>query len=258
MDYSFLHPTMRRQSLLFIPLFILLVLAAGPAGAASVVGRTVSAGARLDGVAVPSGTTLLSPAVVQAGSAPAILHLRNGSVVAVAPQSVVRFEVGDDGRLRMSVEAGQVAYADPVGEVVELAEHDAAIWSAGSRASRQAEAQIGEGAPATEEQVRLCELIDWTEEKWELCTRTDRDASSCDRRLLIVPESEALPLVGTKAVYAGEKNDLGLDVQCRSKKAGVGLGTKIGFGIGAGLGAWLIDEVESDDEPPASPVTPNN
>lgn len=229
--------------------------AAAPDVGAGVVGQVVSAKAYLDGVEVPSGTTLLSPAVVRTGTAPAILHLADGSVVALLAGSTARFELTPAGRLELVVEAGRVAYADERGEVVELAEPARAVWAFAGAALLGPEGQIGEGAATSEDEERLCDLIDWTAAKYQLCTVTDPDDSSCAWELLVVPASEAPELVGVSAVYAGtDRNDLGLDEDCKERVgAWLPLAAKVGIGIGAAaLGACIAAEID-EEEKPASP-----
>lgn len=255
---------MKKRGFQTVLLIALLVPASGPAtagpdvavdpGVAPIVGQVVSAEAWLDGVAVPSGTTMLSPAEVRTGANPAILHLADGSVMALLPESAAELVVTASGRLELTVAAGTVAYADEGGQVVELGVPARAVW-----AFRRAavDDQIGEGASTAEDEERLCELVDWTPAKYQLCTVTDPDHSSCAWELLVVPASEAPELVGTRAVYAGtDRNDLGLDENCKEEVAGLPLPAKIGIGIGAAaLGAYVIDEID-DEEGPASPVTP--
>lgn len=242
---------------LIAPLLVLGLLALGataPASAgSSIVGQTANAGVRLDGVQVPSGTTLISPAVVRTGDSAAIIHLRNGSVVAVLPGSIAHFEADGDGRVVLAVEAGEVAYADSLGEVVNLGEGSEAVWAF-------QDSQIGEGAAAAEGQERLCELKDSTPAKFQLCTLTNPDSSECSWTVLMVPVNEVPTYLDISAVYAGkDRNELGLSNNCRPEPIAGGLstGAKVGIGIGAAvLAAVFIDEIDDDDKPPASPITP--
>jgi hypothetical protein len=251
-----MHHTSRAPGLSIAPLLVMGLLALGAAAPASagssIVGQTANAGVRLDGVQVPSGTTLISPAVVRTGDSAAIIHLRNGSVVAVLPRSIAHFEADGSGMVMLAVEAGEVAYADLLGEVVNLCECGEAMWAF-------QEGQIGEGAATAEGQERLCELKDSTPAKFQLCTLTNPDSAECSWTLLMVPVSEGPTYLDISAVYAGEdRNDLGLSENCRPEPiAGMSTLAKVGIGIGAAvLAAVIIEEIDDEDKPPASPITP--
>ena len=90
-----------------------------PVLAAISVGQTASPEARVDGIWVPSGTALLSPATVETGDAPAVVHLSTGEVVAVAPRSSAIL-ASVDGGVRLAVQRGRIAYTSETGEVEYL------------------------------------------------------------------------------------------------------------------------------------------
>jgi len=146
---------------------------------------------------------------------------------------------------------GIAIVAERVG-VVNLGEGGEAMWAF-------QEGQIGEGAAAAEGQERLCELKDSTPAKFQLCTLTNPGSSECSWTLLMVPVSEVPTYLDISAVYAGEdRNDLGLSENCRPEPiAGMSTAAKVGIGIGAAvLAAGIIEEIDDEDKPPASPITP--
>jgi hypothetical protein len=98
----------------------LLALTAGAALAAgAVLGSVVTNGANIDGVSVPSGTSLMSPARIQTGVETAIVHLRGGRVLAVDPATIARLEL-KNGATQVTVERGAVRYIDPSGRQATL------------------------------------------------------------------------------------------------------------------------------------------
>ena len=225
-----------------------IVLCASPGVAAIAIGQTATAGAKVDGVRVPSGTTLLSPARVETGSSPAIVHLSNGRVLAFSEKTDAVVEsIGGD--VRLDVRSGNVAYSDGSGEV--------AFLSASNSLLLDQEGQIQEGArvseaASAENTERLCELQDWTAELWQACTGPNRKEADCAWELLEVATSVAPTYVGKTAYLAcKDRNPLDLTCDCRPPAA---IWWKVGAGVGAAAGLYLL--IDDDDEKSASPTTP--
>ena len=86
-----------RNLIVAIALTLAIWLPVQPALAAVAVGQTASADTRVDGIQVPSGTTLISPAVVEAGASGAVIHLRHGEVIAMAPRTTAVVASADNG-----------------------------------------------------------------------------------------------------------------------------------------------------------------
>ncbi|MGB5753511.1 MAG: hypothetical protein WBN87_11670, partial [Thermoanaerobaculia bacterium] len=147
------------QNLLaLVAVVMAIVMPVQPALAAVTVGQTASADARVDGIRVPSGTTLISPAVVETGDEAAILHLSNGEVVAVAPHSTAVLASVDSG-IQLAVERGNVAYTNNDGASETLSTTEAIL------VAQQGQIQAGgriapEDDDAEEAEERLCELQD--------------------------------------------------------------------------------------------------
>lgn len=84
--------------------------------------------------------------------------------------------------------------------------------------------------------------------------------ADCDWQLLEVSADQAGDYLGQTAVEAGlGNNDLGLDENCAlelggSVTDGDGLSTAAKVGIGVGVAAVTIDELDDDDDRPASPI----
>jgi len=231
----------------FLALASAIVLFASPGVAAIAVGQTATAGARVDGIQVPSGTTLLSPARVETGATPAVVHLSNGRVLAFSEETDATVE-SFGGDLRLDVRSGNVAYTDATGEV--------AVLTASNSMALDQEGQIQEGArvsePASGDKEQLCELQNWTAELWQACTGPNRKDADCAWELLEVAASLAPGYVGKTAYLAcKDRNPLDLTCDCRPPAA---IWWKVGAGVGAAVGLYLI--IDDDDEKPASPTTP--
>lgn len=224
-----------------------LVLCASPGVAAVAIGQTATVGAKVDGVQVPSGTTLLSPSRVETGVTPAIVHLSNGRVLAFSEETEAMVEsVGGD--VRLDVRAGNVAYTDGSGEVAFLTASNSMVLDQ--------EGQIQEGArvseSASKDTENLCELQNWTAELWQACTGPDRKDADCAWELLEVAASLAPTYVGQTA-YLACKDRNPLDLSCDCKPAAV-VWWKVG--VGAALAAGLYRHIDLDNEKSASPTTP--
>lgn len=224
-----------------------LALCAAPGLGAIAVGQTATAGAKVDGVLVPSGTTLLSPARVETGASPAVVHLSNGRVLAFSEETDAMVEsVGGD--VRLDVRSGNVVYTDDSGEV--------AFLSASNSLLLDQEGQIQEGERVSESSAedteRLCELQDWTTELWQACTGPDRDEADCAWELLEVATSLAPTFVGKTAYFAcKDRNPLDLDCDCNPEAFAW---WKVAAGVGAAGGLYLL--IDKETEQPASPTTP--
>jgi len=225
-----------------------IVLCSSPGMAAIAIGQTATAGAKVDGIRVPSGTTLLSPARVETGVTPAIVHLSNGRVLAFSEATDAMVEsVGGD--VRLAVRSGNVAYTDGSGEV--------AFLSASNSLVLDQEGQIQEGARVTpsasaEDSERLCELQDWTAGLWQACTGPNRKEADCAWELLEVAASVAPNYVG-KTAYLACKDRNPLDLTCDCRPPAV-VWWKVGAGVA--LAAGLYKHIDLDDETSASPTTP--
>ena len=217
-----------------------------PVLAAVTVGQTASADAVVDGINVPSGTTLISPAVVEAGDKGAVLHLSNGEVVTMAPQTTA--VVSDvDGSVQLAVQQGNVAYTDNAGQAATLSTTQTVLVNQ--------EGQIQQGARIgdDEEEEDLCELQDWTAALWQTCRYDDPKDNDCDWKLIEIPMSEVPQYLEKTAVLACEdRNDLDLDCDCKKRKA---FAWWIPVAAIAG-GAVLYTLIDDDDDEPASPSQP--
>ena len=244
-----------------IAVVMAIVLPVQPILATVAVGQTASADARIDGIRVPSGTTLISPAVVETGDKAAVLHLSNGEVVAVAPHSTAVLASADSG-IRLAVERGNVAYTNSDGALETISTTETIL------VAQQGQIQVGERISsedddAEEAEERLCELQDWTADQWRDCRfddpdkkdqdGDDRDDEACDWELLEVPMSQVPQYLEKTAVLAcKDRNDL--DFDCNCKKAAL-IVWWIPVAAVAG-GAAIYGLVEGDDEKAASPTTP--
>lgn len=222
-----------------------LLLSVQPLLTAVALGQTASADTRVDGVWVPPGTTLLSPAVVETRDAPAILHLGTGDVLAVAPQSSAVLE-DEQGSIRLVVQKGRVAYTSTTGEVSYLSQTETLL------ANSQGDLQEGSRVDSAEEVEDLCQLRDWTADLWRLCRFDDPDDGDCEWEHIEVPTIDVPRYLEKTALLACEdRNDLDLECDCGSVAAvlwWIPLAT-----VGGG---WALSEVIEKEKKPASPSTP--
>lgn len=218
-----------------------------PVLAAVTVGQTASADTRVDGIQVPSGTTLISPATVEAGDSGAVIHLNNGKVVAIAPQSTAVVASVDNG-VQLAVQKGNVAYTNNAGAMETLSTTETMLVSQ--------EGQIQQGARIGEddEEEELCELQDWTAILWQKCRYDDPDDDDCDWELLEIPMSEVPQYLDKTAVLAcKDRNDLELDCNCKDRGGAFAWWIPVAAVVG---GVVLYEIIDDDDEESASPSTP--
>lgn len=113
-----------------------------------VLGQVISREVELNGLRVPSGTTLLNRSLLRTDTYPAIIHLDTGDVLELATNSSVYFEKVPSGKIRVSVFSGTVSYFSgselktvPSQSILLFPEREKERIAAGGPASR-------EGAPA--------------------------------------------------------------------------------------------------------------
>jgi len=84
------------------------------------IGQVVASGVLMDGVVVPSGTTLFSPSLLKTDSRPAVVRLATGEVVQLGANSVARFESGKNGEIAVAVNSGTVSFRVPGGAATSV------------------------------------------------------------------------------------------------------------------------------------------
>jgi len=220
--------------------------------AAVVLGQTASPGTKIDGLSVPSGTTLLSPSRVETGSRGGVVHLANGRVVAMGEESAARIEATDSGEIQLSVLSGRLAFTDDAGELTTVAADKRVLFGVEGSAIQRA------GNPSADEDVqeeRLCRLRDSTPERFEICSdRSQTEGEDCAWELLTVPGREVGQHLDVDSVFAcKDRNSLGLDCDCEAK--GAAIGWWVAGGIGAATAIGIIS-TKDDNEQIASPTTP--
>jgi len=90
-------------------------------GPSMVLGQVISQDMTMDGLDVPSGTTLLNETVLETGSYPAAIHLGNGPVLEMAESSRAFFETLPSGEVRVTVETGSLSFFEG-GEATTVSE----------------------------------------------------------------------------------------------------------------------------------------
>jgi hypothetical protein len=98
--------------------------------AAPILGQVVATEMTMDGIAVPSGTTLLGDTTLNTGSFPASIHLGSGPVLELDQSSSAYFEKLDDGAVRISIGMGSMSFLGET-EVMTVAANEALTIPAG-------------------------------------------------------------------------------------------------------------------------------
>lgn len=222
-----------------------MILTVQPLLGAVAVGQTASADAKVDGIWVPSGTTLLSPTLVETGDAPAVLHLDTGEVIAIAPQSSAVL-ASNDGGVRLAVQRGRVAYTSNTGEVEYLSQTETLL------ASAQGETQEGARVDTDEGEEDLCQLRNWTASLWQTCRFDDPDNDDCIWDHIEVQASDVPRYVDKTALLACEDRNA-LDLECDCGNAAAVLWW---IPIAAIGGGWALSEIIEKEKKPISPKTP--
>ena len=219
--------------------------------AATVLGQISSDNVLVDGVRVPSGTTLLTDSLLKTRTTPAVVHLDNGGLLRVESNSSAHFAGSTAGDVGVDVRSGTISFRDAGGEAFAIAESSLVVFDP--------DGQVREGA-RVDDRVRLCALQDpWNETQ---CKANPQD-SICNWTLVIVAPTDVQTHLDQGAVYAGA-NNLGLDDDCEAdplampeddKDRGPGTWVWVAVGVG-GAGAVYILADELDDEGSASPFQP--
>ena len=125
-------------------------LAAGPL---PVLGQVIAQGVAMDGLTVPSGTTVLNQTVLETSANPAIVHLSSGQVVELHRNSSAYLERTEAGGVRIVVRAGTLSYAVAGGGLATALPEKAVVFSTGTlptAASQEAGMQVILTEPAQE------------------------------------------------------------------------------------------------------------
>ncbi|MDX1382031.1 MAG: hypothetical protein R3190_00225 [Thermoanaerobaculia bacterium] len=238
---------------------MLVALAPAAVAGSEIVGHITSIGAQIDGIKVPSGTTLLSPALVSTGKQSAILHLAGGHVVNLGPETTAHVTALENGLVGLSIDEGSAAYLSAAGDLVTLGNLGTARFV--PRAGAGAAAAAGQIEEGEEAEIRLCQLRNSNPAKFNICTITDPASGQCEWEPLDVTPANIGDHLNVDSVLAeGETwagatgNDLGLDRDCGTDPAAAFLAG--GAAVAGGLvgGAALFDAIDSDET--ISPVVP--
>ncbi len=109
-----------------LTLLALAALVAAPA-AADVLGQVALNEVKVDGALVPTGTTVMSPSLVETGSYPGSVHLSTGQTVNLAANSSAYLQAGSEGGVELSARSGQVQVGGLDGETFQLAMNTVAL-----------------------------------------------------------------------------------------------------------------------------------
>lgn len=109
------------------------VALAGDLSPPAALGQVVSGTVQVDGVRVPSGTTLLDGSLIQAVSSPALLRLRSGQVVTLNAKSSVFLEASGPDAVRVAVHSGEMFSRNQSGELTVKAAGSLMAFSRGHK-----------------------------------------------------------------------------------------------------------------------------
>ncbi len=104
-------------------------LAAGPV---PILGLVIAQGVVMDGLAVPSGTTVLNRTVLETRTNPAIVHLNSGQVIELHRNSSAYLEGTDAGGVRVAVRSGTLSYKVASGGIATAIPETAVVFPAGT------------------------------------------------------------------------------------------------------------------------------
>lgn len=110
----------------------------------AVVGQVALNEVRMDGAMVPTGTTVLSPSLLETGAYSSTVHLATGQSLNLAPNSSAYFESSPQG-VEVSARSGVVEVGRAFGEPIRLASNTVALLAAQEPAT---------GAPV--EKLKMC------------------------------------------------------------------------------------------------------
>ena len=83
-----------------------------------VLGQVISDSVWMDGMSVPSGTTVLNKTVLETTQDPAFIHLGKDRVIQLHRNSSAYFEKTSSEAVRVNVLSGTLSYRSAVGELV--------------------------------------------------------------------------------------------------------------------------------------------
>ena len=264
---------MKKVTACFALLLLILIAFPGPTTVAApssvvVLGQVISAEMSMDGISVPSGTTLLNETLLQTGSSLAAVHLTSGAVLELGESSSAYFKELPSGEVRVSVETGSLSFREE-GEVVTL--------------SADGEVMIPQqtGKPVTAQQQGVVAVLVVDAATGTLTIQVDdvsridpskpiliksRDGTIQDVRSIASIQGTTITVTGalSNPFAAQDLVIQGDRVEAAAGGAGTapaakGLSTRalvaIFGGTGAAAGAILYDTYKGEDEP-ASPITP--
>ena len=149
------EPRLRMKHLTLCAMMAALVVT--PVGAVTVIGLSSSV-AVVDGTRVPSGTTILGPATVVSAEGAVIIHLTNGALLALDPESEVHLEALEDGSLRVGTDSGFLTVRELNGELMTVAAGSALTVDPGGKVLRGTERDISVGTESSGGGVGLAVL----------------------------------------------------------------------------------------------------
>ncbi len=206
-----------------------------PARGNTVLGQTGSMHVVVDGSMVPSGTTLLSPSVLETRSQPARVLLAQGQVLGLEKETRAHLETTPWGDIEVVVDGGSVAAQNAAGDVVTAFANQRLVFV---QAAAQTDQGGGSGSPPPVLATNGCSV--------NAEGGCSANGGSCTGRCECVKTDPATGACEQCSCVAAAEIP---------SKGGLSTKAKIGIGVAAGVGLiLLIDELDNNDEPAASPV----
>jgi len=85
------------------------------------IGQVIASGIRMDGVVVPSGTTLFSPSLLKTAAQPGVVRLTTGDVLRLGANSSAAFQRSGSGEITVAVNSGTLSYRVASGSATTVA-----------------------------------------------------------------------------------------------------------------------------------------
>ena len=249
--------------------FALLLLIAFPGptafaapGSAAVLGQDISPDMTMDGISVPSGTTLLNETLLQTGSTVAAVHLGIGSVLELGESSSAYFKRLPSGEVRVSVETGSLSLLRE-GEVVTLSADDKVTipQQTGKPVATQEQGVVAVLVEDAGSGVLMLQVDDVSRiDLSQPILVKSRDSETQEVRYIASIQGTTVTVkAGLTSSFQAQDLIIQGDRAAAAPPAAKGLSTAalvaILAGAGAGAGAIVYVVTKEEEEPP-SPITP--
>ena len=241
-------------------------------------GQVVARTVEIDGISVPSGTTVLSGNVIQTRESPAGIHLKGRRVVQLAANSRAEAEADAAGGIKLTLQAGTLSMRTDTGEILTLPAEQVLYFAQEGDApqpappDRDVVAVLDAPAQAGSNSITVNDASRIDASQPILLRRQNGEAGevhyirsiegnvitlTAPLRVAFPPQSPVLQGETTRRVLAeagGGQAPAGISGPAAKSRAGT---IALISGIGAGAAGLIIYQAtKSDEDTPASPSQP--